>query len=76
MTARRHIGPDSEIEFLMLPPRAYTALRRRGIDKISDLLAHSPSSILRIRGIGEKSSEWIEERLREYGFRFQHQELT
>ncbi len=71
MTTPRTIGPDSEIEFLLLPSRAYSALRRRGIDKIADLLVHSPASITRIRGIGVKSSDVIEARLRELGLKFQ-----
>ncbi len=66
----RTVGPDSEIEFLMLPTRAYTVLRRAGFDKIRDILGHSPESLRRVRGIGEGCALWIEHSLKRNGFEY------
>ena len=68
MTTRRTVGPEFEIEYLLLPPRVYSALRREGYDKIRDLLRHTPESLREVRGVGVIGAGWIQGSLRLHGF--------
>lgn len=61
------IGPDSEIEYLRLPSRSYTALCRDGIERIRDITRHTPASLRKISGLGEVSAQVIELKLQQLG---------
>ena len=59
------IEPEEQIEKLNLVPRAYLALKRAGISRISDLIRLSELEILSIKGSENFVQENIQQKLRE-----------
>ena len=55
------------IEELGLSVRSFNCLKRAGIDTIGELIAYTPDEMLKIRNLGEKSLEEVNEKLEEHG---------
>lgn len=58
-----------ELESLELTYRTYNCLRRAGINSLLDLSSRSDDELKRIRNLGRKSFEEIQEKLAEHGLK-------
>ncbi len=55
------------IEELGLSVRSFNCLKRAGIDTVGELVAYTPDEMLKIRNLGEKSLQEVQEKLDEHG---------
>jgi len=60
---------ESDIERLDLPIRAYNSLRKSDINTIGNIVESGLSNLLKIRNLGHKSIQEIEDEMRRCGFR-------
>ncbi len=58
---------EMAIEELELSVRSQNCLKRAGIDTVGELIQKTPDDMLKVRNLGEKSLEEVEETLAEYG---------
>ncbi len=57
----------SSIEALNLSVRSFNCLKRAGINTIADLVAKTPEEMMKVRNLGQKSLEEVQERLAALG---------
>lgn len=58
---------DMTIEELELSVRAYNCLKRAGINTVTELVQRSPDDMMKVRNLGRKSMEEVEQKLKELG---------
>lgn len=58
---------DTTIEELELSVRAYNCLKRAGINTVSELVQKNQEEMMRVRNLGRKSLEEVEQKLMELG---------
>jgi hypothetical protein len=56
------------VDDLDLPTYVHSVLSRAGIERVSDLLAHTTKDLMAVPGLGQKSLEEIRARLAEKGW--------
>jgi DNA-directed RNA polymerase subunit alpha len=61
---------DMPIEEMELSVRSYNCLKRANINTIEDLIHKSKEDMLKVRNLGLKSIEEVQEKLTEYGLKF------
>lgn len=62
---------DMTIEELDLSVRAYNCLKRAGINTVSELTQRNQDDMMRVRNLGRKSLEEVEQKLKNLGLSFQ-----
>ncbi|MDO4730552.1 MAG: DNA-directed RNA polymerase subunit alpha [Clostridia bacterium] len=65
---------DVTIEELDLSVRSFNCLKRAGIDTIEDLIAKTEGDMMRVRNLGRKSLEEVQNKLKELGFELKEEE--
>jgi DNA-directed RNA polymerase subunit alpha len=61
---------DLTIEELDLSVRSYNCLKRAGINTVGELVRKSEDEMMKVRNLGKKSLEEVEQKLEELGFSF------
>jgi DNA-directed RNA polymerase subunit alpha len=65
---------DMTIEELDLSVRSYNCLKRAGINTVSELVRKTEDEMMKVRNLGKKSLEEVEQKLEELGFGFNKSE--
>jgi DNA-directed RNA polymerase subunit alpha len=65
---------DMTIEELDLSVRSYNCLKRAGINTVSELVRKTEDEMMKVRNLGKKSLEEVEQKLEELGFGFNNSE--
>lgn len=65
---------EMAIEELELSVRSQNCLKRAGIDTVGELIQKTPEDMLKVRNLGEKSLEEVENTLAEYGLSLKEEE--
>ncbi|HEX3015256.1 MAG TPA: DNA-directed RNA polymerase subunit alpha C-terminal domain-containing protein, partial [Desulfobacteria bacterium] len=61
---------EMSIEELDLSVRSYNCLKRAGINTVQELTQKTEEDMIKVRNLGRKSLEEVEQKLRELGFSF------
>jgi len=64
-------GLDMSIEEMDLTVRAYNCLKRAGINTVAELVQRNKEEMIKVRNLGRKSLEEVEEKLHAMGLRLQ-----
>ncbi|MDY5731475.1 MAG: DNA-directed RNA polymerase subunit alpha [Eubacteriales bacterium] len=67
-------GLDMSIEEMDLTVRAYNCLKRAGINTVAELVQRNKEDMIKVRNLGKKSLEEVEEKLLAMGLSFQDSE--
>lgn len=67
-------GLDMSIEEMDLTVRAYNCLKRAGINTVAELVQRNKEEMIKVRNLGRKSLEEVEEKLHAMGLRFKEDE--
>ena len=59
---------DMTIEELDLSVRSYNCLKRAGINTVGELVRKTEEEMMKVRNLGKKSLEEVDQKLRELGF--------
>ena len=62
------------IEELDLSVRSFNCLKRAGIDTVEDLTKRTVEDMIKVRNLGKKSLEEVEQKLRSLGLSFKSEE--
>lgn len=65
---KQRVNDSTKIEELKLSTRAYSILKRHGINTLEQLLTLNYHDILTMRNMGKKSTEEIVQKVKEYGY--------
>jgi DNA-directed RNA polymerase subunit alpha len=65
---------EMSIDELDLSVRSYNCLKRAGINTIGDLVAKSAEDMMKVRNLGRKSLEEVEEKLTQFGLKLKESE--
>jgi len=65
---------DTTIEELDLSVRSYNCLKRAGINTVGELVRKTEDEMMKVRNLGKKSLEEVEQKLEELGFSFNKSE--
>ena len=65
---------DMTIEELDLSVRSYNCLKRAGINTVEELTLKSEEDMIKVRNLGRKSLEEVEQKLHELGLGFRRTE--
>ena len=75
-TVEQKVDEDREaklemaIEDLDLSVRSYNCLKRAGINTVGELVRKTEEEMMKVRNLGKKSFEEVEQKLKELGFSF------
>ncbi len=67
-------GLDMSIEEMDLTVRAYNCLKRAGINTVAELVQRNKEEMIKVRNLGRKSLEEVEEKLHAMGLKLQSDE--
>lgn len=67
-------GLDMSIEEMDLTVRAYNCLKRAGINTVAELVQRSKDDMIKVRNLGRKSLEEVEQKLANMGLKLQDSE--
>ena len=65
---------DMSIDELELSVRSYNCLKRAGINTIGDLISRTPEDMMKVRNLGRKSLDEVEEKLAQFGLALKQSE--
>jgi DNA-directed RNA polymerase subunit alpha len=68
-------SPNMMIEDLKLSVRAYNSLKRTGVNTVEELTRKTTEDMIKMRNLGRKSLEEVEDKLKELGLSFRREDV-